>query len=197
MNNNMICFDMDGTIADLYGVDGWLDKLRGEDASPYADAEPLVDMEKLNEICSLLQKAGYEIAVITCFAKNASSEYKDAIRAAKRAWLKKWGFIYDHFYGVDYATPKCEVIRRGMPTGMKVYRMCDEYWGKELPEAILVDDESRHTDRWGWGRTIDPTDGDLIEKLRELLPPELREEEKEEYDPMKSTLHIMGFNWGV
>ena len=32
----MICFDMDGTIADLYAVPNWLDKLRAEDASPYA-----------------------------------------------------------------------------------------------------------------------------------------------------------------
>ena len=35
----MICFDMDGTIADLYGVDGWLEKLRAYDATPYLTAE--------------------------------------------------------------------------------------------------------------------------------------------------------------
>ena len=33
----MICFDMDGTIADLYAVPGWLEKLRAEDATPYRD----------------------------------------------------------------------------------------------------------------------------------------------------------------
>lgn len=167
---NIICFDMDGTIADLYGVEGWLDMLRAEDPTPYAVAEPLVDMDKLNEVCALLQKAGWEIQVITALSKNASPEYKDAIREVKRAWLAKWGFIYDHFHGIDYATPKCEVLRRQMPAGMKVYRMCDEYWGNELPEAILVDDEARHTDRWGWGRVINPTEGDLIENLRKLLP---------------------------
>lgn len=171
MNKNLICFDMDGTFVNLYAVQDWLAKLRAEDPSPYADAEPLVDMERLNEVCALLQKAGWEIAIITCMSKGASPEYKEAIRAAKRGWLEKWGFIYDHFYGVDYTTPKCEVIRRGMPTGMKVYRMCEDYWGKEIPEAILIDDEARHTDRWGWGRTIDPTAVDLIEALRGLLPP--------------------------
>ena len=31
-----IWFDMDGTIANLYGVDNWLDKLHASDASPYA-----------------------------------------------------------------------------------------------------------------------------------------------------------------
>ena len=30
----MICFDMDGTIADLYAVPNWLEKLRAYDASP-------------------------------------------------------------------------------------------------------------------------------------------------------------------
>lgn len=175
MNKNIICFDMDGTIANLYGVEGWLDKLRGEDPSPYLDAEPLVDMEQLNETVALLQKAGYEIQIITAMSKGASPEYKKAIREAKKAWLEKWGFIYDRFHGIDYETPKCEVLRKNMPTGLKVYRMCEEYLGKEIPEAILIDDEARHTDRWGWGRTIDPTAGDLIETLRGLLPQELVE----------------------
>ena len=33
MKLKMICFDMDGTIADLYGVSGWLDDLRAENPS--------------------------------------------------------------------------------------------------------------------------------------------------------------------
>ena len=36
-----VYFDMDGTIANLYNVEGWESKLRAEDASPYADASPL------------------------------------------------------------------------------------------------------------------------------------------------------------
>lgn len=175
MNNKKLCFDMDGTIADLYSVSDWLPKLRAEDPSPYQDAEPLVDMERLNEVCALLKKAGWEIQVITALSKDASPEYKKAVREAKRAWLEKWGFVYDKFHGVDYKMPKCEVLRREMPTGMKVYRMCQDYWGKEIPEAVLVDDETRHTNRWGWGRTIDPTAGDLIAALMALLPPELGE----------------------
>ena len=42
----MICFDMDGTIADLYNVPNWLPKLRAEDASPYEDAAPIYDMNR-------------------------------------------------------------------------------------------------------------------------------------------------------
>lgn len=37
---NIICFDMDGTVASLYEVDNWLSKLEKEDSSPFADAAP-------------------------------------------------------------------------------------------------------------------------------------------------------------
>lgn len=176
-NKKIIAFDMDGTLADLYGVEGWLPMLRSEDPTPYAMAKPLVDMEKLNEVCALLQKAGWEIQIITALSKGASPEYKKAIREAKKAWLEKWGFIYDKFHGVDYKTPKCEVIRKDMgDVTIKLARMIHGAIGYEdMPEAILVDDEARHTDRWGWGRTINPTENDLISALLELLPEELEE----------------------
>ena len=42
-----IYFDMDGTIADLYGVPNWLDCLIAEKTKPYREAKPLVDMRNL------------------------------------------------------------------------------------------------------------------------------------------------------
>ena len=38
--NITINFDMDGTIADLYGVKNWLSYLEAEDTTPYAIANP-------------------------------------------------------------------------------------------------------------------------------------------------------------
>ena len=35
-----IFFDMDGTIADLYGVENWLDYLIASDVLPYEIAKP-------------------------------------------------------------------------------------------------------------------------------------------------------------
>ena len=35
-----IYFDMDGTIADLYGRDGWLDDLMNEYTRPYREVIP-------------------------------------------------------------------------------------------------------------------------------------------------------------
>ena len=60
-----IYFDMDGTIADLYGVEGWLDYLTTEDAFPYANAKPLVNMNTLAKRLNRLQAEGCEICVIS------------------------------------------------------------------------------------------------------------------------------------
>ena len=51
----MIVFDMDGTIADLYNVNGWLEMLRAEDPTPYTIAEPMYEMDRLNEILEALK----------------------------------------------------------------------------------------------------------------------------------------------
>lgn len=194
-HKKIIVIDMDGTVAGLYDVPDWLDKLLAEDTSPYEEAKPLVDMEKLNKTLMLLQKAGWEIQIISAMCKNATPEYKKAIREAKKAWLKKWSFVYDRFHGVDYKTPKCEVVRPYMPYGMSLAKeLQNPAAGMPNPaEAILVDDESRHLDRWHWGRTINPTNEDLIEELRRLLPPDIQEEEDEIED--RYTLEDLGNNW--
>ena len=57
--NKTIVFDMDGTIADLYGVEGWLDMLRAEDATPYRQAKPIYDMDMLNDLIDILKNMGY------------------------------------------------------------------------------------------------------------------------------------------
>ena len=97
-----INWDMDGTIANLYSVPDWLKKLRSEDPSPYLEADPMCDMKKLAEVLNLLKSAGWEINIITWLSMNSSEEYKDTVREAKLAWLNKWGFVYDHFHGVQY-----------------------------------------------------------------------------------------------
>ena len=51
-----INFDMDGTIADLYGVEGWLDYLMNKDVTPYANAKALVNLSALARVLNRLQK---------------------------------------------------------------------------------------------------------------------------------------------
>ena len=54
-----IYFDMDGTITDLYGVEDWLDKLKNEDASPYAEATPMLNFRKFAKLLNAVQRRGY------------------------------------------------------------------------------------------------------------------------------------------
>lgn len=102
----MIIFDMDGTIADLYSVENWLYKLQHEDASPYRDATPMIDMEKLIDTLFDLKKAGWIVAVTSWLAMNSTPEYKKETRAAKREWLNRYGIPADEIHLTQYGTPK-------------------------------------------------------------------------------------------
>lgn len=151
MINKMICFDMDGTIADLYAVPNWLAKLRAEDASPYAEAAPMWDMAKLRDILLKLIAKGWEIRVISWLSKDSTEEYKKAVRQAKREWLIRYDFPADKVHLVAYGTTKADCVRR------------------IAEAAILVDDNEKVRSGWHLGETIDPMNGDLLERLEELL----------------------------
>lgn len=84
-----ICFDMDGTIADLYGVENWLEYLLEENVKPYKIAKPLVNMNILARRLNNLQRKGYEIGIISWTSKSGSDEYNAEVEVAKRAWLHK------------------------------------------------------------------------------------------------------------
>lgn len=84
-----ICFDMDGTIADLYGVDGWLDYLQSEDTTPYRVAKVLVNMQVLARSLNFLQRKGCEIGIVSWTSKNGSDQYNKAVEEAKREWLRR------------------------------------------------------------------------------------------------------------
>lgn len=53
-----IFFDLDGTLADLYGVEDWLDMLMASDALPYEIAKPLIRLSALARLLNNLQKRG-------------------------------------------------------------------------------------------------------------------------------------------
>ena len=151
MISKMICFDMDGTIADLYAVPNWLAKLRAEDASPYAEAAPMWDMGKLRDILLKLISKGWEIRVISWLSKDSTEEYKEAVRQAKREWLARYDFPAGKVHLVAYGTTKADCVRR------------------ITEAAILVDDNEKVRNGWHLGETINPMNGDLLERLEELL----------------------------
>lgn len=124
-----IWFDMDGTIADLYAVENWLPKLRAEDASPYAEAKPMLNFSLLARYLNKLQANGYAIGIISWASKGGSHDYNIAVSNTKRQWLHEhlhsvhWDYIRITQYGVpkeqfmngtdDILFDDCEEIRDG------------------------------------------------------------------------------------
>ena len=146
----MICFDMDGTIADLYGVPNWLNDLRNEIPTPYETAKPMWDMERL---ANALIALGVEIRIISWLSKDSSEQYKDEVRKAKLEWLKANGFPFDKFHGVQYGATKADSVRKYLAEG---------------ETAILVDDNAKVRSGWSLGGTIDPTAVDLCEYFERM-----------------------------
>ena len=108
MEYREINFDMDGTIANLYGVENWLDCIINRDATPYAIAKPLLNLSALARVLNRLQRNGYKINVISWLAKNSTKEYDEEVTKAKREWLAKHlaSVKFDNISIVAYGTPK-------------------------------------------------------------------------------------------
>ena len=125
-----IYFDMDGTIADLYGVKGWLEYITNGNPFPYENAKPMVNMSRLARRLNTLQKEGCEICVISWLAKTSTSEYDELVKRAKLEWLAKHlaSVKFDEIHIVAYGTPK-----------------------HTLGEGILFDDEMPNREGWGEG----------------------------------------------
>lgn len=107
-NNATIYFDLDGTIADMYGFSGWLDCLQNEQTTPYSEAGLLVDGEQFRNFLAAGKVAGVLFGVISWGAKNASKDYQKAIRRSKIEWLKKNNLLeyFDELHIIKYGTPK-------------------------------------------------------------------------------------------
>ena len=142
-----INFDMDGTIANLYGVNNWLDYLEAEDTTPYEIAVPLLRLSALAKRINNLQRKGYELAIISWLSKSGSDEYNKAVAEAKLAWLAKHlpSVHWDRIIIVPYGTPK------------------QNYCGNALD--VLFDDEQRNRDNWT-GRAYDVEN--ILEILKEI-----------------------------
>ena len=142
--NITINFDMDGTLANLYGVENWLEMLEAEDTTPYAEAVPMLRLSALAKRLNNLQKQGYELAIISWLSKTGSAEYNEAVTAVKLNWLAKRmpSVNWDRITIVPYGTPK--------------QNFC------ENPLDILFDDEAKNRDNWT-GRAYD------VQNIMEIL----------------------------
>ena len=131
-----ICFDMDGTIANLYGVENWLDYLVNENVKPYRDAQVMLNMNSLAKALHRLQRAGHEVVIISWLSKCGSDNYDKAVTETKKAWLKKHlGSVqFDEINIVKYGTEKSKFCKSSAD--------------------VLFDDEKPNRDNWA-GRAYD------------------------------------------
>ena len=145
--NVTINLDMDGTIANLYGVEGWLEMLIAHDETPYAIAEPLLRLNLLARRLNTLQRNGYNIAIISWLSKSGNADYNERVTAAKLEWLAKHlpSVTWDRITIVEYGTPK--------------ETFC------ETPFDILFDDEEKNRENWN-GVAFDVDD--ILEVLKTL-----------------------------
>ena len=125
-----IFFDMDGTIADLYGVENWLDFLIASDSLPYEIAKPLIKLSALARILHRLQDEGYRVGIISWLSKNSTPEYDAKVTEAKKNWLKTHlpSVKFDEINIVPYGTAK-------------------EKFAK-TEKDILFDDEEKNRQNW-------------------------------------------------
>lgn len=147
----LLVFDMDGTIADLYAVDDWCNKLNSSNPTPYIEAEPMWDMAELADILCALKPLGYRVVITSWLAIGSTVAYSEAVRTAKVEWLNNHNFPYDELHMVKYGTTKANCTR---------YHDC---------EQILFDDNAKVRSGWSLGATIDPTTTNIIDYLKSLL----------------------------
>lgn len=142
-----IYFDMDGTIADLYGVENWLKNLESFQTKPYREAKALVNMRELSKELNALQRKGYHIGIISWLSKAHNADYDRRVTSAKVKWLAKHlGSVhFDEIKIVPYGTPKQHSV--------------------DFPAGILFDDEKPNRENWA-GVAYDVTN--ILETLRGL-----------------------------
>lgn len=125
-----IYFDMDGTVADFYNVESWLEKILENNSEPYRDARPLQNFSYLAKLIHRCQNKGIEFGIISWGSKNSTENFLTTVADEKRKWLKTHlpSVQFSEIIIVPYGTPK------------------ENY--KKSPFDILFDDEARNRKNW-------------------------------------------------
>ena len=101
-----VIFDMDGTIADLYNEENWLDSLLAEKRGLFRNLKVMHDKNKLTRTLENLIDLGFEIEIVTWTPKNVSQNYIEIVAQEKIEWVQEHFPMIKKVHCLDYGTPK-------------------------------------------------------------------------------------------
>lgn len=159
--NKAVVFDLDGCLVDFYSVEGWLNYLIAEDATPYAVAEPYGDNKAINAALATLQGMGYVVEVVSWLSKgNPSKAFNAEVRKAKLEWL--------HKYYPSINPNNVHVVAHGT----------NKWYVSNNKDGILFDDEQGNIDCWNKhtnsGIAVKVTNNDtVLSALRKIINKEM------------------------
>ena len=145
-----IYIDMDGTAADFYGVDGWLDCLMNSDPKPYREAKPLINMNVLARVLNALQKDGYTIGIVSWLSKNGTPQFNEVVTEAKKEWLNRHlkSVQWDEIHIIPYGMPKSTVV--------------------SIQGGCLFDDEKPNRNEWRANGGVAFSEKEILSVLKDL-----------------------------
>lgn len=99
----IVYLDMDGTIADLYGQQGWLTALENEEQGLFAKCEAFLTQ---NELLEYFPVDKYELRICSMTPKNSTQKYCEQVIKEKNEWLDKYFPIITHRVYMKYGNNK-------------------------------------------------------------------------------------------
>lgn len=135
-----IWFDMDGTIAELYKVEGWLPKLRNNEWSVYSECAPRAHANRIRNAVAALIEEGWQVGVITWASKGVDwGKDLDAIAEVKFNWLCQ--------FFPEIADGKFACIPYGYSKAVFLEEMAENH-GDHYSLCYLVDDNKEVRADW-------------------------------------------------
>ena len=153
-----LLFDMDGTIADLYSAQEWLDAIMSEEKGLFANLQPMFTKQEILSMAKYIENFTgntVEMEIITWTPMNGSDRYCQIVADEKREWLEVYfPGTFSQIHILPYGVPKQFAQT------------------KRTNKMILIDDNSEVLAMWesprirkGILRTPEMTIAELTEKI--------------------------------
>lgn len=139
--NKVVYFDMDGTIADLYGVSDCFKRLDNMDAAVYSEAKPI---DKYINMLKEFHTMGYKVVILSALGMVSSKQFDEDTIRNKGIWL-------DTYVGKEYIDERIYIPNT---KHKELYQL----FGK----GILVDDDDRVLMNWNYDRIKAVNDNKVI-----------------------------------